>query len=59
VESATTEAHRRILGTLGTIANLAAREDVQAPALLIIGEVAAFAESLSWFENAARLSAAR
>jgi uroporphyrinogen III methyltransferase/synthase len=59
VESATTEAHRRILGTLGTIANLAAREDVRAPAMLIIGEVAAFAESLSWFEDAARLSAAR
>jgi uroporphyrinogen III methyltransferase / synthase len=59
VESATTEAHRRILGTLGTIAGLAARENVQAPAMLIIGEVAAFAESLSWFEAAARLSTAR
>ncbi len=59
VQSATTEAHRRILGTLGTIAALAARDDVQAPAMLIIGEVAAFAESLSWFEAAARMSTAR
>jgi uroporphyrinogen III methyltransferase/synthase len=58
VESATTDAHRRILGTLGTIAALAAREGVKAPAMLIIGEVAAFAESLSWFEDAARVSAA-
>jgi uroporphyrin-III C-methyltransferase len=59
VESATTEAHRRILGTLGSIAGLAARENVRAPAMLIIGEVAALAESLSWFENAAHASAAR
>jgi len=59
VESATTEAHRRILGTLGSIAGLAARENVRAPAMLIIGEVAAFAESLSWFENAAHAPAAR
>jgi uroporphyrin-III C-methyltransferase len=59
VESATTEAHRRILGTLGSIAGLAARENVRAPAMLVIGEVAAFAESLSWFEDAARVPAAR
>ena len=42
-----------------TIAGIAAREEVQAPAMLIIGEVAAFAESLSWFENAAHAPAAR
>jgi len=59
VQSATTEAHHRILGTLGTIAGLAARDSVQAPAMLIIGEVAAFAESLSWFEAAAHMSTAR
>ena len=57
VASATTAAHRRILGTLGTIAGLAAREGVRAPAMLIIGEVAALAEPLSWFEDAARLCA--
>ena len=59
VESATTEAHRRLLGTLGTIAGIAARGNVQAPAMLIIGEVAAFSESLSWFESSARLAASR
>jgi uroporphyrinogen III methyltransferase/synthase len=59
VESATTDSHRRVLGTLGTIAAAAARENVKAPAMLIIGEVAAFSEKLSWFESAALAAAAR
>jgi uroporphyrinogen III methyltransferase/synthase len=57
VESATTESHRRMLGTLGTIAGIAARENVKAPAMLIIGEVAAFSEQLSWFETARHAAA--
>ena len=59
VQSATTGEHRRILGTLATIAALGAREGVEAPTMLIIGEVAAFSEQLAWFEPARQLSAAR
>jgi uroporphyrinogen III methyltransferase/synthase len=59
VQSATTDSHRRILGTLGTIAGLAAREHVEAPAMIIIGEVAAFSEKLSWFEAARHMAEAR
>jgi uroporphyrinogen III methyltransferase/synthase len=59
VQSATTGEHRQILGTLGTIAALGARENVEAPAMLIIGEVAGFADKLAWFEPAAQLSAGR
>jgi uroporphyrin-III C-methyltransferase len=59
VQSATTGDHRRLLGTLGTIAGIAARENVEAPAMLIIGEVAAFSDRLAWFEAARQLSAAR
>jgi len=59
VQSATTPEHRRILGTLGTIAGLAEREGVEAPAILIIGEVAAFSDSLAWFEPGRQLSVAR
>jgi uroporphyrin-III C-methyltransferase len=59
VQSATTGEHRRILGTLATIAELGARENVEAPAMLIIGEVAAFSDQLAWFEPARQLSAAR
>jgi uroporphyrinogen III methyltransferase/synthase len=59
VQSATTENHRRILGTLGSIAALAARENVEAPAMIIIGEVAAFSEKLDWFEANRHLAASR
>jgi uroporphyrin-III C-methyltransferase len=59
VQSATTDAHRRILGTLGTIAELAARDHVEAPAMIIIGEVAALSERLSWFESARQQAVAR
>jgi uroporphyrinogen III methyltransferase/synthase len=59
VQSATTPEHRRILGTLGTIAALAERGNVEAPAMLIIGEVAALSDSLAWFEPGRQLSAAR
>lgn len=59
VQSATTGEHRQVLGTLGTIAGIATREQIEAPAMLIIGEVAAFSEKLAWFEPAKQLSAAR
>jgi uroporphyrinogen III methyltransferase/synthase len=59
IQSATTNAHRRILGTLGTIADLAAQENFEAPAMIIIGEVAAFSEKLAWFESARHLASAR
>jgi uroporphyrinogen III methyltransferase/synthase len=58
VESATTGSHRTLLGTLGTLAGISASECVQAPAMIIIGEVAAYSASLSWFE-AARQAAVR
>jgi uroporphyrinogen III methyltransferase / synthase len=58
IQSATTKDHRRILGTLGTIAGLAESENVEAPAMLIIGEVAALSEKLSWFESARSLASA-
>jgi uroporphyrinogen III methyltransferase / synthase len=52
VQSATTGEHRRILGTLGTLAPLAAAENVTAPSMIIIGEVAAYSEKLAWFDPA-------
>jgi uroporphyrinogen III methyltransferase/synthase len=59
VQSATTCHHRRILGTLDTIAELAAHANIEAPAMLIIGEVAAFSDKLAWFDSAGQLSVAR
>ena len=51
LQSATTAEHRRFIGTLSTIAEIAAREKVEAPAMLIIGEVVALSEKLAWFET--------
>jgi uroporphyrinogen III methyltransferase/synthase len=59
VQSATTEDHRRILGTVGTIAALAEQGRVEAPAMLIIGAVAALSDTLSWFEAGRHLEVAR
>jgi len=50
VQDASTPGHRRVSGTLATIADLAAQAGVQAPAMLIIGAVASLADELDWFE---------
>jgi len=42
---------RSIVGTLGTIEKLAAREHVTPPALTIIGDVVKFRNKLNWFEQ--------
>jgi uroporphyrin-III C-methyltransferase/precorrin-2 dehydrogenase/sirohydrochlorin ferrochelatase/uroporphyrin-III C-methyltransferase len=49
VENGTTPQQRRILTTLGELRQDAERHGVQAPALIIIGAVVAFAEELDWF----------
>jgi len=59
VQSATTESHRSIVGTLGTLADLAAEARVESPAMIIIGGVAALSERLAWFDAARHAAAAR
>jgi uroporphyrinogen III methyltransferase/synthase len=59
IQDATTAGHRRLLATLGTLAAAAARAGVEAPALVIIGEVAALSDQLAWFEPAKALAGAR
>ncbi|MBD8872033.1 siroheme synthase CysG [Rhodanobacter sp. DHB23] len=49
IENGTLPQQRVIVGTLGTLPALARRHAVQTPALLIIGEVAAFARQHAWF----------
>jgi uroporphyrin-III C-methyltransferase len=50
VQAATTEHHRLLIATLGTLAGRAASENFSAPGLIVIGEVATFAGKLAWFE---------
>jgi uroporphyrinogen III methyltransferase/synthase len=51
IQQGTTPAQRVVLATLGTIAEEAQREQIRAPALVVIGEVAARREELRWFEG--------
>jgi uroporphyrinogen III methyltransferase/synthase len=59
VQSATTGEHRQVIGSLGTISGLAEQANVEAPAMLIIGEVVSFSDKLAWFDSARQLLAAR
>ncbi|HIG44151.1 MAG TPA: uroporphyrinogen-III C-methyltransferase [Gammaproteobacteria bacterium] len=49
IERGTTEEQRTICGTLDQLASLPGWYQVQSPALIIVGEVAAFANDFHWF----------
>lgn len=58
IQAATTERHRELRATLGTLAQRAADEGFAAPALAIVGEVASLAGELAWFHRANAVTAA-
>jgi len=51
VERGTMEGQRTVVATLGTLAEALAREEVKAPALIVVGQVVARRESLAWLER--------
>jgi uroporphyrinogen III methyltransferase / synthase len=51
IERGTWPGQRTVTATLGTIAEAVAREEVKAPALIVVGEVARRREQLGWFER--------
>jgi uroporphyrinogen III methyltransferase / synthase len=51
VERGTMEGQRSVVATLGTLAEAVAREEVKAPALIVVGPVVARRESLAWLER--------
>jgi uroporphyrinogen III methyltransferase/synthase len=51
VERGTMEGQRTVVATLGTLAEAVAREEVKAPALIVVGPVVARRESLAWLER--------
>jgi uroporphyrin-III C-methyltransferase/precorrin-2 dehydrogenase/sirohydrochlorin ferrochelatase len=51
IENGTRIDQRVIVGTVGEMVELSRRHAVHSPALLIVGEVAAFARQLAWFGN--------
>ena len=51
IERGTWPQQRTVVATLGTIAEAVAREEVKAPALIVVGEVARRREQLAWLER--------
>ncbi|PTU73805.1 siroheme synthase CysG [Pseudomonas mangrovi] len=52
VQQGTTSNQRVYTGTLQSLPDLLARHEVQAPTLVIVGEVVSLREKLAWFEGA-------
>ncbi|MFN2589355.1 MAG: uroporphyrinogen-III C-methyltransferase [Actinomycetota bacterium] len=57
VESATGERQRVVTGRLDDLAGRAAAERIRPPATLVVGQVVALAEQLSWFDRIPRTPA--
>jgi uroporphyrinogen III methyltransferase/synthase len=53
VQSATTGEHRQMLSTVANVALESEHAGFGAPAIVVIGEVAALADKLGWFANSA------
>jgi uroporphyrinogen III methyltransferase/synthase len=51
VERGTMEGQRTVVATLGTLAAAVEREQVKAPALIVVGPVVARRDSLAWLEH--------
>ena len=51
VQRGTWPDQRAVVGTLGTIAELAQREQIRAPTVAVFGPVASLRDSLAWFER--------
>ena len=51
VERGTMEGQRTVVATLGTLAEAVEREDVGAPALIVVGSVVGRREALAWLER--------
>ena len=51
IERGTLPDQRVVVGTLGTIAAVAASEGIRAPAVVVVGAVAGLRERLQWFES--------
>ena len=52
IERGTLPGQRQVIATLGTIADAAAAQQVRAPAITVVGEVAALGRSLAWLPAA-------
>ena len=54
IEQGTSKKQRSLIGKLGTIAKEAKERNVEAPAVIVIGEVVTLGRKLSWFKKPSR-----
>ena len=54
VEQGTTKLQRSVIGKLSTITDLAKKNDLKPPAVIVIGEVAELGRKLAWFKKTKR-----
>ena len=54
VEQGTTKLQRSVIGKLNTITDLAKKNDVKPPAVIVIGDVAELGRKLAWFKKTKR-----
>jgi uroporphyrin-III C-methyltransferase len=54
IEQGTSKKQRSLIGKLGTIAKEAKERNVEAPAVIVIGEAVTLGEKLSWFKKPSR-----
>lgn len=59
IQQGTTQKQKVITGTLQTLADLAAAENLTPPTLIIVGKVVQLHQNLAWFEPVEELSQAR
>lgn len=51
LQEGTTARQKKVLATIGTLAEEAAREGIRPPALIVVGEVCRLSEELDWYEK--------
>jgi uroporphyrin-III C-methyltransferase len=58
IASGTYSSQRTVTGTVGTMAQLVARDAVQSPAVIVVGPVVRLHERLKWYATSVRPEAA-
>ncbi len=51
LENGTTAAQRKVIATVATLADEVLRHQIQSPAIIMVGEVCALAESFDWYQK--------
>ena len=51
LERGTTASQKRVVGTIGTLAELCSQQTIQTPAIIVVGDVCALSERFAWYEK--------